>query len=383
MEIIAGIITAIIKSVITNKIESELSKEIVSVSLDKVSEKSINKIKNFIDEEKSNIEYVLSKKNMKTNGISENNIDFVVAEIKQLFSKIEITNEVLQECNYNYKKLEEFLWNNYCNDKKYIEHESDIKKGLFVIANSLTKILYESNQFERELLIQVSNSVDDITLELGNISNYIKENFDKLDEYQYKIFTMLQLIYEQNEHLDKQNNKVKKINSRTLEYFKKWNQNMFLNNFDKRDENAGINVKLKDVYLKECLPHYKWKENNNPSDDLEKLLHEYIDENDENKMLLILGHPGIGKSTLITWIVANFIDSINNILIYQFASDLKNIDWKNRNHQYDIVQEILNTLNLSYDNLNEKTLIIDGFDEVNTARDRAKILNQLYLRLIK
>ena len=48
-------------------------------------------------------------------------------------------------------------------------------------------------------------------------------------------------------------------------------------------------------------------------------------------MLFILGQPGIGKSTLITWITAHFIDSvinnINDILVYQFASDLKNVDW--------------------------------------------------------
>ena len=42
------------------------------------------------------------------------------------------------------------------------------------------------------------------------------------------------------------------------EYADKWNQNMFLNDFDKRDENAGVNVKLSEVYLEEHLPHYIW-----------------------------------------------------------------------------------------------------------------------------
>ena len=38
------------------------------------------------------------------------------------------------------------------------------------------------------------------------------------------------------------------VKSRTKEYADKWNQNMFLNDFDKRDENAGVNVKLSEVY---------------------------------------------------------------------------------------------------------------------------------------
>ena len=86
-----------------------------------------------------------------------------------------------------------------------------------------------------------------------------------------------------------------KIKSRTQEYADKWNDNMFLNNFDERDENAGINVKLREVYLDKHLPHYIWGNNRNARDDLKTLLKEYINPHNGNKMLLILGQPGIGK----------------------------------------------------------------------------------------
>jgi len=95
-------------------------------------------------------------------------------------------------------------------------------------------------------------------------------------------------------------------------------------------------------------------------------------------MLLILGQPGIGKSTLITWIIANFEKSINDILVYKFASDLKKIDW----HKSDVSQQILLTLNLSCYELNGKTLILDGFDEVNIGDNRKDILDSLYESLI-
>ena len=170
--------------------------------------------------------------------------------------------------------------------------------------------------------------------------------------------------------------------SRTLEYAKKWDEYMFLNNYNERDEYAVKNVKLKHVYPDTQLPHYIWKKNNILSKDLKKLLSEYIYVNSRDKMLLILGQPGIGKSTLITWITANFISRIDNILIYRFASDLNNIDWENSSLNYDISDEIINELGLSYDFLKGKILILDGFDEINILGDRAKILNSIYWKLI-
>ena len=143
-----------------------------------------------------------------------------------------------------------------------------------------------------------------------------QEEFRKINE---KIDNLTEIVSIRN---DNKINLPKRepVKSRTQEYADKWNQNMFLNDYDKRDENAGVNVKLSEVYLEEHLPHYIWYKNseNNPSTDLKELLSEYIYEKDENKMLLILGQPGIGKSTLITWITANFTDKADDILVYRF-----------------------------------------------------------------
>ncbi len=181
------------------------------------------------------------------------------------------------------------------------------------------------------------------------------------------------------------------VHSRTAEYFNKWNSNMFLNDFNKRDENVGVNISLRELYIEKHLPHYIWRKNRKESDDLKNLLSEYINKNSgeevNNKMLFILGQPGIGKSTLITWITAYFMDNIinniNDILVYQFASDLKSVDWQNSSDKYNIADEILRELNLSYDNLEGKTLIIDGFDEIIVQGNRTKIINDIYHQWIK
>ena len=161
------------------------------------------------------------------------------------------------------------------------------------------------------------------------------------------------------------------MKSRTQEYADKWNANMFLNSFSDWDENAGVNVALKDVYIDEHLPHFIYKHGEKEFDNLDVLLSKHIMKTNENKMLLILGQPGIGKSTLITWITVNFADRVNDILVYRFASDLGNTDWKNGR----ISNRVLEELGLDHSDLDGKILILDGFDEVNIEANRSFLYN--------
>lgn len=202
-----------------------------------------------------------------------------------------------------------------------------------------------------------------------------QEGFRKINE---KLDNLTEIVSRENEN--KINiQKREPVKSRTQEYADKWNGNMFLNDFDEWDENAGVNVKLSDVYIDEHLPHFTWGSNVSESTNLRSFLSKYFYEKRENKMLLILGQPGIGKSTLITWITANFIDRVDDILVYKFASDLGDIDWQNGN----ISEIIIETLGLTYSGLYGKTLIFDGFDEVNVGENRREILDKIYWNLIK
>ncbi len=167
------------------------------------------------------------------------------------------------------------------------------------------------------------------------------------------------------------------IENRAEEYAKKWEKNVFLNDFNERDENAGVNIKLKDIYLEEHLPQYIWKTNKKTRNDLKELLKEYIVDNSDKKMLLILGQPGIGKSTLITWIMANFAEIQNRTWVFQSATDLKNTNW----HSDNLVIDILKTLQLENERIEGKILILDGFDELHISDGRERVLNQLYQEL--
>lgn len=136
-----------------------------------------------------------------------------------------------------------------------------------------------------------------------------QEEFQKINE---KLDNLTEIVSSRN---DNENDLQKRepVKSRTQEYADKWNANMFLNDFSEWDENAGANVKLKDVYTEAHLPHFIWGDNKKVFTNLKTLLSQHVENKNGNKMLLILGQPGIGKSTLITWITANFSDRVDDI----------------------------------------------------------------------
>lgn len=248
-----------------------------------------------------------------------------------------------------------------CMDFKILLYEELGKNEYSELFHTILLLLLDQkNQYDREVVKQLIQKLDQVILILNQKEDGYKSN--------------------------NTSNAPQTVKSRTQEYADKWDANMFLNNFDKRDENAGVNVKLCEVYLEFHLPNYLWQWNSKPSNDLKILLSEYIDrsnENDENKMLLVLGQPGIGKSTLITWIAANFKEIAGNILVYQFAFDLKNIKLNNDSINDGIGKKVIEELNLQYEDLNNKILILDGFDEINIESGREDFINQIYSELIK
>lgn len=262
--------------------------------------------------------------------IPEENCSYVVEEIKDLFKKIEITDEIMAQCKYKSLNLANFLWDQYCESKKgsYIECEDSIQSGLFAVAKALIELVFASEAFEERLLIQIGNSVEETKVIIQGNAEDTRKRLDQVEK------------------------------------ITQW------------DENAGKNVKLRDVYIEAHLPHFVWRANKKETDGLKALLQKYTrNDYDRNQMLLILGQPGIGKSTLVTWMTANFPDRAEDILVYQFTADLKNVD------QYCLDQAqrqlSLGELKLSFDELDGKILILDGFDEINVGRDRGELLEQI------
>lgn len=251
------------------------------------------------------------------------------------------------------------------------------KMGLKMLESQITNDMCED--FLWKLRDEICRDKNDILykeinlIQSGQLIEDVDKGFKRSEQNLQEAQRKLDYLVEKADDKEANFYSEARVENRADEYAEKWDKNVFLNDFKKRDKNAGVNVKLKDIYLEELLPHYTWKMDGEPLSDLKELLREYTIDNDGKNMLLILGQPGIGKSTLITWIMANFEEKKDDFLVYQFASDLKNIDWQGDN----ILSYIFKNLKIKYDELENKVLILDGFDEIHANSDREGILNKL------
>lgn len=295
---------------------------------------------------------------------------------KQMMAEnMQKSEKIIVALSEEYKRKADLFEGGVGVEYKYILEDIDINTRKYILVSlktDLSEIEIPDALRGREIIC-LGKDFDKLFYKLEDIREY---QFPEVNPRK-KIVTSKK-VYGSQDYANISENGVLLVKSRTQEYADKWNENMFLNNFSEWDENAGVNVKLKEVYIDEHLPHFIWGNNVKESDNLDILLSKYIGEKNEDKMLLILGLPGIGKSTLITWITVYFMDRIDDILVYKFASDLNDIDWQSDK----IFGEILKKLELSYDDLNGKTLILDGFDEISVGDNRKDILDNLHFELL-
>lgn len=322
------------------------------------------------DELKKSVKEYLQKE---PNSIKGRYYNLMVEVIKEMLGKKYSTdNERVYEIAESIRK------NTKCEFGEYNEYIQSIQKGL--------KECRQENLSAEIFAEKLDDKISEDQKLCNNILINMNKNIEYLDVRNRKNFEILMKQLKKDNVLD-ENKLLKKNNSRNKQYADVWNKNMFLNDYNKRDENRGINIKLKEMYTDDFVPHYRWKNNFYINYDLENLLNKYMIGYNDNKLLLVMGQSGVGKSTLITWVLNKYIDNLNDIYVYNFASDLGNIDWfeKNQSIEEKVISKMLKELNLTYEELDGKTLILDGFDEINVNGNRAAIINNIYhgLRLFE
>lgn len=376
MGIAASVVSAVLKSVIGDKLGSGLIKELAYISIGGISEKSINDITDFINAKTDIIQEIFSKKNMTSLNISDDNIVYVEAEIKDLFSKIDITDEVFRQCKYDNMNLSAYLWNKYFECKKgNIECESEIKRCLLTVADAIIKLELESENFEKNVIINISNSVDDNKEALQKISMNMIENFDKLDANSQIVINILLKILEQIQEKNIQNNVLNNNtderaifkNNKKKDYIKNWNSTLFLH-IDKNQRP----ITLSKAFI---MPNYKIhtkisRIGFSHNDTLDKVIEKYINY-DKTSNILIMGVPGIGKSTITAWI-ANEYKNDDRFIILRFR------DWNPEKLQKGLLYAICVKLNCKKEDLEEKILILDGFDEIKALDISQELLNRFF-----
>ncbi len=368
MSVAVSIVSTIIKSVVNSKVGNELANELIGISVDDVSEKGIGKINDFINNGRTKIEKILSKEKMKSMGISEDNIAYVIAEIKGLFSKIEVTDEIFRQCKYDSLNLCDFLWEKYSESKTgYIECESDIKKSLLAISDTLIKLMRESEEFVKDITIQISNTVDDTRMEIQRISDYLKDNFSIISADNQRNYDILMEILEQKQKNIKESNitQEEKIqNNKKDKYLKIWNSRLFLH-----IDNDERPITLADAFI---MPDYDFRIQMGrikflETDTIGDIINKFIKYNATSSML-ITGAPGIGKTSITAWMANEYKDN-EDVVILRFR------DWDSEELDNGLLKAIYNTLKCKKKELENKILILDGFDEIKSMDNRDSLLN--------
>lgn len=369
MSVAVNIISAVVKSVVGEKVGNELAKDVIGISLDGISEKSIEKIDGFIRNGRAKIEHILSKENLELMNIPKDDIAFVVSEIKDLFRNIEITDEVVRQCKYDSVNLRGFLWNEYCGykDGSYIECERQIKKGLCIVARTLIDLMFESEEFEKEMLVKVNVSIDKANVEIEKISKYLEENFCKLDVSNQMVLNILRQILGQTKNFSIQNWDDRNIefqNNKKQDYVKNWNSRLFLH-----QNNSERSITLADAFI---MPDYKMHKHVyymdfSLCDTLDKIIEKFV-EYEKTSTMLITGVPGIGKSTITSWI-ANKYKEDNKFVVLRFR------DWQRKELEEGLLNAICNKTRCENEDLENKIFILDGYDEMKSLDMREKLLN--------
>lgn len=165
---------------------------------------------------------------------------------------------------------------------------------------------------------------------------------------------------------NKTENKTKFQNNKKQDYIKNWNSRLFLHLDNKENP-----LTLADTFI---MPDYIYKRVDDleydKDDTLDKVIDNYV-LYDKTSTMFIIGAPGMGKSSITSWI-ANRYKENDQVIILRFR------DWKRDELENGLLLAICNTLNCKQNDLEAKLLIIDGFDEIKLLDKRMRLLNTFY-----
>lgn len=160
-------------------------------------------------------------------------------------------------------------------------------------------------------------------------------------------------------------------NNKKQDYINLWNSRLFLHL-----DNDERPITLADAFIMPDFEMYNRNShiNYNSSDNFDVIIDKFI-KYDQTTVILVVGEPGMGKSSVLSWI-ANKYKEDERFIFLRFR------DWERDELSKGLLRGICNTLGLNrVGELDNKILILDGFDEMKLLGSKEKLLNH-FLNLI-
>lgn len=211
------------------------------------------------------------------------------------------------------------------------------------------------------LLLEQKNRYDNAAYE---------QLYQKLDEIEGKVDKLNQKsddIPNENEGTINKDKVVKFQNDKKQNYIEIWNSRMFLHL-----DNDEHPITLENAFI---MPDFIWIKSVKSigfctGDTFDKVIEKFVKYNRTSTML-ITGVPGIGKSTIASWI-ANEYKEDDSVIVLRFR------DWSYEELANGLLKSIYNTLQCKKSSLENKVLVLDGFDEMKALNIRDNILSDFF-----
>ena len=140
-------------------------------------------------------------------------------------------------------------------------------------------------------------------------------------------------------------------------------------------DNKENPLTLADAFI---MPDYKRHQSVKRIDfSYEDMLDEIIDKfmtYDRTSTMLITGVPGIGKSSITSWIAHKY-ENDDNVIILRFR------DWEYEELNSGLLKAIYHTLDCGKGDLENKILVLDGYDEIKALDKRDRLLGAFISKL--
>lgn len=273
----------------------------------------------------------------------------------------ECTNQKYKDQGILYDAAEDIL--NGLKNK--VDNIEAIRNGLQVLYPNIGED--KCKGFIRQLFNELSKEANfDIYKEICILRSERESKYID-DKLEYIIKELIEVI-EKSDRKCMENKKNQ--NNKKEDYLKNWGGRLFLH-FDDDDKTFTLEKTfiMPDIIVSKEIRRIGFS----TDDTLDKRLFKFI-EYDNTCTMLITGVPGMGKSSIVSWI-ANEYKNDDRIIILRFR-DLTRVSLEE-----GLLSAVCKELSYESKDLENKVLILDGFDEMKALDIREKLLNDFFNNL--
>ena len=317
--------------------------------------------------------------------IDENIIENIIEKIMEsvlgkITEKLKKTSYYLNSRNALESLVGEYKDENfYMAMDKYLSEKSIIEKMIkdidnyaqeevaFVNANELAEEFYKEYcstisyfgiAYIKQFFLRLSDVVFDLRFDVQKYSEeekIIAHNKRNIERFENRVESWKYDIARELEQIRRTISEQKSIyNDKKFHFLEMYEGKLFL-----EEENA---ITLKDIYV---MPSYKEKKEKR--ENLDEYLDEFMFKQNRDNVLFIVGQPSVGKSSLLADLISR----------YKYRNDIIAIPMKPLDGGESLLNGLRKELRCNDEDLENKILILDGFDETKIVKQKDANINKI------